>query len=283
MVWNGKTQVGLGQFHSARLAAAAYTRCRAAVEREGVTETASLQQLATQVRDGAAAAERAAERPPPPPHASGRGCGEEDPYYGQGELAGEGDPGPRVVPDGDPLLASLHGVRLHRSTESNTGYACVRQVWHTAVGPPLPWTVPELALNCRPSCPLPLPFIPPSEAFPLPAAASSKPRRSGAGRKRRKKGGSPGDPSAPPPPEDCGECLHCLDKPKFGGPGRLRHACVLKAKGGLRPHAAKRARADVAADDTAADGASSGSPEPACLAGTDDGEEEGAAPLDGER
>ena len=138
MVWNGKTQVGLGQFHSARLAAAAYTRCRAAVEREGVTETASLQQLAAQVRDGAAAAERAAERPPPPPHASGRGCGEEDPYYGQGELAGEGDPGPRVGPDGDPLLASLHGVRLHRSTKSNTGYACVRQVWHAAVGPPLP-------------------------------------------------------------------------------------------------------------------------------------------------
>ena len=115
------------------------------------------------------------------------------------------------------------------------------------------------------------------------ALAASKPRRSGAGRKRRKKGGSAGDPSAPPPPEDCGECLHCLDKPKFGGPGRLRHACVLKAKGGLRPHAAKRARADVAADDTAADGASSGSPEPVCLAGTDDGEEEGAAPLDGER
>ena len=26
--------------------------------------------------------------------------------------------------------------------------------------------------------------------------------------------------------EDCGECHHCKDKKKFGGPGRLRQACV---------------------------------------------------------
>ena len=26
--------------------------------------------------------------------------------------------------------------------------------------------------------------------------------------------------------EDCGTCHHCKDKKKFGGPGRLRQACV---------------------------------------------------------
>ena len=27
---------------------------------------------------------------------------------------------------------------------------------------------------------------------------------------------------------DCGECINCLDKPKFGGPGTRRHACVVR-------------------------------------------------------
>lgn len=27
---------------------------------------------------------------------------------------------------------------------------------------------------------------------------------------------------------DCGKCKYCLDKPKFGGAGRLRQSCVRK-------------------------------------------------------
>jgi hypothetical protein len=28
--------------------------------------------------------------------------------------------------------------------------------------------------------------------------------------------------------QDCGECVYCLDKPKYGGPGTKRQKCVLK-------------------------------------------------------
>ena len=27
---------------------------------------------------------------------------------------------------------------------------------------------------------------------------------------------------------DCGECVNCLDKPKFGGPGRRKKKCIMK-------------------------------------------------------
>ena len=48
-------------------------------------------------------------------------------------------------------------------------------------------------------------------------------------------------PLAPPPPRplpralagpvpDCGRCLECLDKPKFGGPGRRKKMCLVRAE-----------------------------------------------------
>jgi hypothetical protein len=33
---------------------------------------------------------------------------------------------------------------------------------------------------------------------------------------------------------DCKSCRHCLDKPKYGGPGKLKQRCMLKPKGGPR-------------------------------------------------
>jgi len=32
------------------------------------------------------------------------------------------------------------------------------------------------------------------------------------------------------PDDDCGTCIYCLDKPKFGGPNKKRQACVLRGK-----------------------------------------------------
>lgn len=39
--------------------------------------------------------------------------------------------------------------------------------------------------------------------------------------------------------DDCGLCAACLDKPKFGGPGKKRKGCLAKRAGGaaLRPAA----------------------------------------------
>jgi len=33
---------------------------------------------------------------------------------------------------------------------------------------------------------------------------------------------------------DCQSCRHCVDKPKYGGPGKLKQRCILKPKGGPR-------------------------------------------------
>ena len=32
----------------------------------------------------------------------------------------------------------------------------------------------------------------------------------------------------PPAGDDCGHCAHCLDKPKFGGKGTQKQACVMR-------------------------------------------------------
>ncbi|XP_035285794.1 histone-lysine N-methyltransferase 2A-like isoform X1 [Anguilla anguilla] len=40
--------------------------------------------------------------------------------------------------------------------------------------------------------------------------------------------------------EDCGECIHCLDKPKFGGPNTKRQCCVYKKCAKIEERKARR-------------------------------------------
>ncbi len=64
--------------------------------------------------------------------------------------------------------------------------------------------------------------------------------------------------------DDCGQCVACLDKPRFGGKGTKKRACVerlCRMKGGIRTSAAsspvvvshKRSASDAFADELEAD------------------------------
>ena len=52
----------------------------------------------------------------------------------------------------------------------------------------------------------------------------------GLGRKRKRCGMCDGCQQ-----HDCKECAHCLDKPKYGGPGRLKQCCKRRKCQRLEP------------------------------------------------
>jgi SWI/SNF-related matrix-associated actin-dependent regulator of chromatin subfamily A member 5 len=59
-----------------------------------------------------------------------------------------------------------------------------------------------------------------------PVAGKKKSKKRGGGKQQRL---IPCNKCAPCTRPDCGECRHCKDKPVFGGPGRLKQRCLMRA------------------------------------------------------